>query len=500
MPMSVHARVPAPGPQTASACRASTLRGTHGRRQPIGTGAIIAVLLGVLAGCGGYTDVPLDAVRRELQLDRPEKALELFPVEEERLSPEARYLKSMTLQRLDRRQAAEVEIQRALQEQPDVPRYRALQLRLKLFEGNFETTDALIELWDENRTDPAVTAIVLYAFEAKILALENEGRKQAALAHADELREALRDALAMAAQIPEFQRELVAFALRYQLADEALALVDALHALAPEDEHLTRDRITVYMLAGRRDEAARLAEDYFATHRDSAEAAAFFARVLAACPPTEPRSRVFANLFARFPAHPEVAAQYALYLGAAGEVRRACELLIEVAARQPSAVEQQRLLRGAVKVPIDRDRPELAREYLRKLRDQLGSPLVVSYFEGRILALEQKYSEALLKMHEVLDARASHDPTWRALAGEAVAFVPRLMLEIQNQSRKRSQQPAGGDSPSGSDPASVLKSGQPLRFRLATEEDLRRAGQASPAATPGAAESRAPSAAPAPKR
>ncbi|RMG41158.1 MAG: hypothetical protein D6725_01960 [Planctomycetota bacterium] len=430
---------------------------------------LVACVL-ALAGCGGYADIPLDAVRRELQLDRPRQALELFPVEEERLSPEARYLKSLTLQRLNRRHAAEVEIEQALQEAPDVPRYRAMRLRLKLFEGDFETADALIELWDANRTDPAVTAIVLYAFEAKVLALENEGRKQAAVAHADELREALRDALAMAPQIPEYQRELVAFALRYDMAEDALALVDTLHALAPEDEHLTRDRITVYMLAGRRDDAARLAEEYFAAHRDSAEAAAFYARVLAACPPTEPRSRAFANLLARFPSHPEVAAQYALYLGAAGEVRRACEVLLQVADRQPSAAERQRLLRGVVKIPIDRNRPDLAREYLDKLRDRFGSPLVVSYFEGRILALEKKYAEALLKMHEVLDARASHDPTWRALAGEAVAFIPRLMLELQKQSPGRD---ASKTPPAAShDPTELLRSGQPLRFRLATEADL----------------------------
>lgn len=446
---------------------------------------------GLTAGCSDSAQSEkVTTARRLLQLDKPSEALDALVLEEgEEGTAENHYLRTLALERLGRRDAAHDEIKTAVAQAPENPKYKGLQLRLPLFQGDFSVVEDLIALHEKNKSSAAVSMFGFYAHEAHSLALRSQNKENAAQqSHAAAL-EALNTAISLSGEIPEFQRELLAFAMKYELAANARVLVDRLLATAPDDPKLIKDKISVLVLTREMDEAVRLAEAEYRKQNRSEEMAEIYAAVLANAEPSPDRDVAFQRLLEQYPhgtqvlpkyvhylsrasansdrdeafmallqAHPndsDVVSKYCVYLARSARLPEACAMLGERIEQLTEDEPRANLIYTAIYLPLEANAVQLAEEQLERYRPQISERLLVTYFEGRLLYLREQHAEALAKMTEIVKAQGSQVGKHRSLSIEALMWMKRIRVDqaVSQQLETVSKATEGTDQtpPDGSD-------------------------------------------------
>jgi len=388
----------------------------------------VSVILGLLAGCGSQDPPPGVALaRNHLQHDDAQLALDSLAGLSG--SADIHYLKGVALMQLDKLPAAMDEFDAGL-EISDQPRIRACRLKLRLFARDLPSAAKLIELELEHPADPVVRLACVYAYEAQAVRLAAEAKHEAAAAHRRRAATALDTALALVAEIPEFHPELLDFAVEYGQAQSALRLVRLMREQEPTDARLERREIRLMMATGDRDEAMGRAHRLHLRDVDDPAAAELYAASLATSTTRRPHDSAFRNLRKRFPGRIALIAHHARYLAANQKLTSACQMLataLESQGMSPKAdSDRWPLIQAAINLPLQAGATGLAEQQLNRYRGEIGDELLVTYYEGQLLHLQQDYDGAQQKMTEVLRGRVDRGGRRDPLVTEAVRWLQRI--------------------------------------------------------------------------
>ena len=391
-------------------------------------GMFVSVILGLLAGCGSQDPPPEVALaRNHLQHDDAQLALDSLAGLSG--SADIHYLKGVALMQLDKLPAAMDEFDAAL-EISDQPRIRACRLKLRLFARDLPSAAKLIELELEHPADPVVRLACVYAYEAQAVRLAAEAKHEAAAAHRRRAATALDTALALVAEIPEFHPELLDFAVEYGQAQSALRLVRLMREQEPTDARLERREIRLMMATGDRDEAMGRAHRLHLRDVDDPAAAELYAASLATSTTRRPHDSAFRNLRKRFPGRIALIAHHARYLAANQKLTSACQMLATALESQGMSrkadSDRWPLIQAAINLPLQAGATGLAEQQLNRYRGEIGDELLVTYYEGQLLHLQQDYDGAQQKMTEVLRGRVDRGGRRDPLVTEAVRWLQRI--------------------------------------------------------------------------
>ena len=388
----------------------------------------VSVILGLLAGCGSQDPPPGVALaRNHLQHDDAQLALDSLAGLSG--SADIHYLKGVALMQLDKLPAAMDEFDAGL-EISDQPRIRACRLKLRLFARDLPSAAKLIELELKHPADPVVRLACVYAYEARAVRLAAENKHEAAAAHRRRADTALANALALVAEIPEFHPELLDFAVEYGQATSALRLVRLMRQQEPADARLERREIRLMMVTSDRDEATRRAHRMHLRDVNDPAGAELYAASLATSESSRPHDSAFRNLRKRFPGHIALIAHHARYLAANHKLTSACQVLAtalesKTMARKADS-DRWPLIQAAITLPLQAGAIGLAEQQLNRYRGEIGDELLVTYYEGQILHLQQDYDGAQQKMTEVLRGRVDRSGRRDPLVTEAVRWLQRI--------------------------------------------------------------------------
>lgn len=372
----------------------------------------------------------IDEARKHLQLSSNEAALKSLSVTSDSdAPPEFRYLKAVTLDRLKRYEPAHAEIRRAITAAPDDPKYKGLELKFRLLARERSAVEQLIELNRDYASTAAVALFAAYGFKAKAIMLEQDGNPKSAEYHHQRKQQTLDTAITMAADIPEFHPELLTFAIREELPNESLGLIDGLLKLDPESISLRSKKVRVLVALKQMDDAAELAEQLYAETDENLQGAEYFASVLSQTTENEHRDELYEKMVDRFPLSRVVVSKYAIYLTRSGRLPRAQKQLDDAIGRQTDKEERESLAFVSITLPLEVNAPSVAEEYLRKHRKYLQDPLLVDFFEARILYLRKQYGEAVRKMLHIVEASKEEEGGSRLFATEALTWVRRILAE-----------------------------------------------------------------------
>jgi hypothetical protein len=388
----------------------------------------VSVILGLLAGCGSQDPPPGVALaRNHLQHDDAQLALDSLAGLSG--SADIHYLKGVALMQLDELPAAMDEFDAGL-EISDQPRIRACRLKLRLFARDLPSAAKLIELELEHPADPVVRLACVYAYEAQAVRLAAEAKHEAAAAHRRRAATALDTALALVAEIPEFHPELLDFAVEYGQAQAALRLVRLMREQQPTDARLERREIRLMMATGDRDEAMGRAHRLHLRDVDDPAAAELYAASLATSTTRRPHDSAFRNLRKRFPGRIALIAYHARYLAANQKLTSACQMLATALESQSMSrkadSDRWPLIQAAINLPLQAGATGLAEQQLNRYRGEIGDELLVTYYEGQLLHLQQDYDGAQQKMTEVLRGRVDRGGRRDPLVTEAVRWLQRI--------------------------------------------------------------------------
>ena len=401
--------------------------------------------------------------RKHLQLSSDEAALESLSVTSDTdAPPEFRYLKAITLDRLKRYEPAHAEIRRAITAAPDDPKYKGLELKFRMLARERSAVDQLIELNRDYSSTAAVALFAAYGFKAKAMLLQQDGNPKSAEYHNSRMQQTLDTAITMAADIPELHPELLTFAIREELTNEALGLIDGLLKLDPESISLRSKKVRALVALKQIDDAAKLAEVLYAETDENLQGAEYFASVLSQATENEHRDEIFDKMLDRFPRSTVVVSKYAVYLTRSGRLPKAQKQLDDAIARQTDKEERESLAFVSITLPLEVNAPSVAEEYLRKHRKHLQDDLLVDFFEARILYLRKQYGDAVRKMMNIVEASKNQEGGSRMFATEALTWVRRILAEKVMTSQLDEVIEATGQS-SGA------------RIKIATEEQIKEA-------------------------
>jgi predicted Zn-dependent protease len=437
-------------------------------RRIVIVGAAVAVIgvgglwywLTTLSRQSMYAEKIADA-RHHLQLSSNEAALESLSVTSDTdAPPEFRYLKAITLDRLMRYEPAHTEIRRAIAAAPDDPKYKGLELKFRMLARERSAVDQLIELNRDYASTAAVALFAAYGFKAKAILLEQDGNPKSAEYHNSRKQQTLDTAITMAADIPEFHPELLTFAIREELPNEALALIDGLLKFDPESISLRSKKVRVLVALKKVDDAAKLAETLYFQTDENLQGAEYFASVLSQTTENERRDELFQKLIDRFPRSTMVVSKYAVYLTRSGRLPAAQKQIDDAIARQTDVEERESLAFVSITLPLEVNAPSVAEEYLRKHRKHLQDDLLVDFFEARILYLRKQYGDAVRKMLRIVAESKNNGGGSRMFATEALTWVRRILAEkvMTNQFDKVIDATGESSGP---------------RVKIATEEQLK---------------------------
>ena len=395
----------------------------------------IMIVVSSLSGCRGSVSPELiQQVQEQLQIGNSRKALDLF-AGLGRLDAESHYLKAVALEDLERRDAAESEIALALKQEPNDPKYRGFQLRLRLFGGDREAIDQLIELHRQHESSGAASLFAVFARQANAMQFTAQGKVQGAQAQNERELDALKTALVLAAEIPEFQRELIQLALSHRLPAEAVRLIARLRELDPDNTGFARQHISALLLNQQLDAALKESESLFRRNPKSLGAAQTLSTVLSQSEANADHDRMFDEVLRAFPIDNAIVPQYALYLTRSGRLDQAGDVIDNAISRQKEKDERQRLIQLAIALPLEavgvaaEERANRASERLKKYGSEITKPILVTYYEGRILYLRGKSQEALEKMKQVLAEEKNEAGRLRPFGQEALQWIRRIMAD-----------------------------------------------------------------------
>lgn len=413
-----------------------------GRRRGVARWIVIAATVAVVSGVGGlwywlhtmsrqqmYLD-KIATARQQLQLSKHDDALKTLSVTSDTdAPPEFRYMKALTLDRLKRYEPANAEIRRAIAAAPNNPKYKGLELKLRMLARERSAVDQLIELNRDYASVAAVALFASYGFKAKAMLLQSDGNPKSAEYHEQRRKQTLDTALTMSADIPELHPELLTFAIREELPNEALALIDGLLELDPENISLRSDKVRTLVALKRIDEAAKLAEVLYNETDRNIQGADYFASVLAQTTESKERDALFEDMISRFPRSTVVVSKFAVYLTRSGRLPAAQKQIAEAIDRQTDAGERESLAFVSITLPLEVNAPSVAEEYLRKNRKHLRDDLLVDFFEARILYLRKQFGDAMRKMLHIVEASKNNKSGSRVFAKEALTWIRRILAE-----------------------------------------------------------------------
>ncbi|MEC7557290.1 MAG: hypothetical protein VYA32_08940 [Planctomycetota bacterium] len=398
---------------------------------------IVSVVIGMLAGCGGQApNQQLAQARHHLQHADPQQALESLSGLTG--TPDTHYLRGVALMQLDQLDAAHGEFQAAT-DLSSQPRHRACMLKLHLFARDYSAAEKLIALELAHPEDPVVLLSCVYAYEARAVRLSAESRHEASAAHRRRASDSLKTALAIASDIPEFHPELLDFAVEYGHIEPALRLVRLIRKQAPAAEHLERREIRLLMAKGDHAESIRLAHQVHLRHPNEAAAAVLYASTISTTPRSLTHDSDFRRLRKQFPGNISLIAHHARYLATNHKLTSACQVLATALASDSmnrlANKDRWPLIQASITLPLQAGVPGLAEQQLNRYRGQIADELVVTYYEGQLLHLQQDYDAAQQKMTEVLRRRAGQGGKRDPLVTDAIRWLQRIR---RAQGRRRS--------------------------------------------------------------
>ena len=388
----------------------------------------LVLIIVLLSGCGTPAPIPqLQQARDDLQ--RSDAASALDTLAGLTGSSNIHYLRGVALLQLDKLDAARSEFETALDDS-DEPRTRACLLRLQLFARNLPAADKLIALELDHPSDPLVRLSCVYAYEALAVRLTADARHEAAAAHRSRAARALENALALASEIPEFHPELLDFAVEYDQAAAALRLVRLIRKRNPENVVMERREVRLLMALGEQDESIRRGHRLHLRSPDDPLSAELYASALATASTSRSHDATFRKLRSRFPGRIALIAQHARYLATNHKLTSACQILATAidskALHRRAHDDRWPLIQAAITLPLQAGSTGLAEQQLNRYRNQIADELLVTYFEGQLLHLQQDYTGAQQKMTEVLKARVDKAGRRDPLVTEAVRWLQRI--------------------------------------------------------------------------
>ncbi len=393
--------------------------------------AVTAIWLGVRQAQreAAYEKLAVEA-RPLLQRSLNEQALDaLSALDGTSAPPENRYLKSIALDRLQRYEAANAEIRLAIEDAPDNPKYKAYELKLRLFARDRDSLDQLIELNRDYASIGAVALLTTYGFQAKAVLLQAENKPEAAAYHEQRKKQTLSTALTLSKEIPELYPELLQFTLREQRHEDSLRVIDELLGFDPDHLELRDEKVKVLIALKRIDDAVELAEILYKDTGSSKQGAEYFAAIVAQASDKREHKQKLERLTKLYPSSTQISSRYAAYLTRTGHLPEAQKMLAEALEKLSDAKAREALVFAAITLPLEVNAPDEAEEILRQYRGHLRDPLLVDYFEARILYLRKRHSDAVRRMLNIVEAAKADGGGSRQLATEALNWVQTILAD-----------------------------------------------------------------------
>lgn len=418
--------------------------------------AVLTLLVVIASGCGSDEALleKAEVARKHLQLSQDEEALSvLSSVDGASAPPEFRYLKSLTLYRLGRTEAAGSEIALAMEAAPENPKYKGMQLLLRLMARDRDSMDQLIELNEKYAAVGAVAFFATYGFHAKADILHQANKPKSADYHSSRSRQTLDTAMTLRDSIAEFHPDLFRMAMLQQRHQPALEILDGLLKLDPESSLLKTKKVKVLALLKQNDEAAQIAGEIFAGGDKQEDQAEFYATALSQANGSEKHDSEFSDLLRQFGRNTVVASKYAIYLARTNRLEDAERHLETSIDKQKSAEAKEALAFVAITLPLEGKAPDMAETRLRQYRPLLTDPLLVEYFEARILYLRKQYREAIRRLLHIVEIARKQGPGSHMMAKEALVWVRNILADkliveqMQNAleaANDRKEKPEGG--------------------------------------------------------
>ncbi len=389
------------------------------------------IVLLALTGCSERAPKAIATARQALQLDKPQAAIDALSADPTDDTAEGHYLRAVAFDRMERTEAAKAEVQIAIEKAPKIMKFSAFAQRLKLFGGDEKAIDSLIELHEANPSSAAISHQAVFAYQAKHVRLRSANKLRAARVQLEKAQVAIKVALSLAAEIPEFHRELIGQSLWFEQPEDSLKLVEALLKDNPTDAALHRDKIKVLLLAKQPAETIRAAAELYRQSERSEAAAMEFAATLHRLPASPATMEQFDTLREEYPANMAILLRQSWTLGRGGRTKDACELLNAELALHDDVQQQRVLGLSAIAIPLELNEPDLAEAQFTKHRDLIGEGAVRDYFAGRLSLLQKHEDEALKHLQAVITSYQNGGKVSRDLVEATLTAIQRLSAQEQ---------------------------------------------------------------------
>lgn len=410
----------------------------------ISAATLVAVLSLTVSGCGNDEAfvAKVTEARRHLQLSENEESLAVLNSDDDTDAPaEYHYLKSITLYRLGRTEAAGSAIARSIEAAPENAKYRGMQLLLRLMARDKDAMDQLLQLNEKYAAVGAVAFFATYGFHAKANLLEKADKPKSAEYHKSRSRQTLDTAMTLRDEIIEFHPDLFRLAMMQKRYDPARDILNGLLKLDPDSASLKMEKVKVLSLLKESDQAAELAKELYVSDGKQEDLGEFYAAVLSQSTESKEHDTDFESLIRKFSRNPVVNSKYAVYLARTGRLALAEQHLETAIDRQKSLEGKESLAFVAITLPLEGKASEMAEERLRKYRPLLRDPLLIEYFEARILYLRKQYRESISKMLRIVELARKQGPGSRVMASEALVWIRNILADklIAQQMQKATE-------------------------------------------------------------
>ena len=408
------------------------------------------LLLTLATGCG--SGKPTEAVvkaRSLLPLGKPQEAIDALTDDK---SAEGHYLKYVALTRLELADAAQAELEKAVQQDPGNEKYKVIQLTSKLQAGDKAAAEEILKLQKEH---PSSASVALAAMTAYARTGDLAGAMTA-----------FKTSVALCDQVPEMLPQMLGVALRSQMGPEAQTVMAKLEKLAPDYPTLAAQRIAVMLITNRVDEALRLAREHYEKDKTSESAALIFARAISATPATPEYDKTMEEIARQYPRNPNLLQMHSTYLAKSGRLPQAVEFLNKAIAQVPPDLRDM-ITHMSIVLPLEMKNAPLASAQIDRHRAAIRDPLYLGYYEGRLLQVRKDYAGAMAAYKRVVEA-AKDDPQTKAMiAREALVWMRQIQLEqgrsqaIQKAADRMSVLELEEDTPSTAETPADQPAGKP---------------------------------------
>ena len=229
--------------------------------------------------------------------------------------------------------------------------------------------------------------------------------------------------------ITEFHPDLFRMAMLQQRHQPALEIIDGLLKLKPDSSTLKTNKVKVLTLLKQSDEAAQIAGEMFAEGDKKEDQAEFYAVALSQTSSSEKHDEEFSSLLRQFGRSTVIASKYAIYLARTSRLEQAEEHLEKSIKKQTTGEGKEALAFVAITLPLEGKAPDMAETRLRQYRPLLTDPLLVEYFEARILYLRKQYREAIRRFLNIVELSRKQGPASHMMAKEALVWVRNILAD-----------------------------------------------------------------------